>query len=172
MRYKKYTFLCFRHQWVRLPYQRHSFLSQDPVIAWQSQSPPVSLILSRIANICTQLCPLRPLNCEHFHTIVSTAAVVELWTFVRNCWDLIVRTRPDNCEAGQRGRRTCASASACFVAQIHSWEIQLRYMYRWEIHLRYTVEKYIKELVSAPICFSGNTVETTAEHKVENTVEI
>ena len=65
------------------------------------------------------------LNCEHLHSTVSAAAV-ELWTFVRNCWDLIVRTRPDNWEAGQRGRRTCASASACFVAQIHSWEIQLR----------------------------------------------
>ena len=135
------------------PYQWHFSLSQDPVIAWQAQSPPVSLISSRIANI--------------LHSIVS-AATVELWTFVRNCRDLRVRTRPDNREAGQRGRRTCASAaSSCFVAQpIHSSETQLINKIEntfqrccfilHNIQLIYRIVKYDWNIVE-------NTVETITE---------
>ena len=121
-------------------------------------------------------------NCEHLHSTVSAAAV-ELWTFAHNC---VHRGR---CWIVNICTQLLGSHSANTARQLRSWSkgtahlrisirllcctnTQLRYMYRWEIHLRYTVEKYIKELVSAPICFSGNTVETTAEHKVENTVEI
>ena len=111
-------------------------------------------------------------NCEHLHSTVSAAAV-ELWTFAHNCvhrgrcWIVNICTQL----LGSHSANTARQLGSRSKGTAHL-RISIRLLCCTNTQLRNTVEKYIKELVSAPICFSGKTVETTAEHKIENTVEI
>ena len=89
--------------------------------------PPVSLILSRIADIRAQLWLLL-LNCEHS---LLTAAGIGLWTFVHNCRRLIVRTRAQTIASPVKGDGAFAHPLALLHKNTHIYTYKYSHIYTY-----------------------------------------